>query len=61
MTAFNYESAANRAERQLEDDLNTGRITQSQFNDEIKANAAYERDEMEQAAQQAAQDVRDNW
>jgi hypothetical protein len=49
------------AEEQLERDLASGRITASQFNDEIKANAAYERDEMEEAARQAAQDVRDNW
>jgi hypothetical protein len=52
---------SDRAEEQLERDLASGWITDSQFNDEIKANAAYERDEMEEAARQAAQDVRDNW
>jgi hypothetical protein len=52
---------ADLAEEQLERDLASGLITASQFNDEIRANAAYERDEMEQAAAQAAQDVRENW
>jgi hypothetical protein len=50
-----------RAEQQLEDDLRDGRISQADYDDELKAMARDEREDMEEAAWNAAQDVRDNW
>jgi hypothetical protein len=50
-----------RAEQALEDDLNAGRISQTDFNAEVKQLVRDEREEMEEAAYQAAKDVRENW
>jgi hypothetical protein len=57
MSGRHYE----RAEQQLEDDLRDGRISAADFNEELKAMARDEREDMEEAAWQAAQDVRENW
>jgi hypothetical protein len=50
-----------QAENQLERDLDDGRITQRQFNEEMKQMARDEREDIEEAAHEAAQAAREEW